>query len=78
MDDCTNDRSVCIVSEWAASQLAMKGGPDLVKNLAAVARDEDDLDLNSNQRLLLSHSISFIQACGNSISKDSTNQHLCL
>jgi hypothetical protein len=29
-----------IVSEWAASQLAMKGGPDLVKNLAAFIRLE--------------------------------------
>ena len=42
MDDCTNDRSVCIVSKWAATQLAMRGGPDLVENLAAVARDEDN------------------------------------
>jgi DNA polymerase III delta prime subunit len=33
-------RTTCIVSEWAASQLAMIGGPDLVKNLAVVARNQ--------------------------------------
>lgn len=37
-DDCKNIRITCIVSTWAASQLAMKVGQDLVKNLTAVTR----------------------------------------
>ena len=39
-------RTTCIVSEWAASQLAMKGGPNLVKNLAAVTRHEHNPSMN--------------------------------
>jgi hypothetical protein len=40
LDNNSNDRITCIVSEWAASQLAIKSGSDLVKNLAAVTRHE--------------------------------------
>jgi hypothetical protein len=39
-------RYTCIVSGWAASLLAMKGGPDLVKKLAAVTRRKNNPAMN--------------------------------
>jgi DNA polymerase III delta prime subunit len=39
-------RHTCIVSEWTASQLAMKGGPGLVKNLAVVTHHQHNPAMN--------------------------------